>query len=203
MSAADLLDFPPRLLKRALLKSRSSRSNRPSSRMACPFRAISRRLSLVEDAVRETGAVPATIAVIEGRFRVGLTGDEIERLGKLRWRGEGVAARSVGGRRTQGSAGTTVAATMYIAGLAGIEIFATGGIGGVHRGAEETSTSPPTSSSFRAPASPSLRRREIDPRHRQDARVPRDAGSGDRRLPLRRVPRLLRPLVRLQARASL
>jgi pseudouridine-5'-phosphate glycosidase len=93
----------------------------------------------VEAAAREMGAVPATIAVIDGRFRVGLKADEIERLGEL---SGGVVKASrrdlalVAARK--GSAGTTVAATMFVAGLAGIEIFATGGIGGVHRGAEET-----------------------------------------------------------------
>jgi pseudouridine-5'-phosphate glycosidase len=93
----------------------------------------------VEDAVRSTGATPATIAVIDGRFKIGLEPDEIERLGKL---SGGVVKAS---RRDlaplvarKGSAGTTVAATMFVAALAGIEIFATGGIGGVHRGAEET-----------------------------------------------------------------
>ena len=93
----------------------------------------------VEHAAREMGAIPATIAVIEGRLRVGLSGEEIDRLGQL---SGGVVKASrrdlalVAARK--GSAGTTVAATMFIAGLAGIEIFATGGIGGVHRGAEET-----------------------------------------------------------------
>ena len=93
----------------------------------------------VEEAAREMGAVPATIAVIDGRFRVGLDGQEIERLGALTG---GVVKASrrdlapVAARK--GSAGTTVAATMFIASLAGLEIFATGGIGGVHRGAEET-----------------------------------------------------------------
>jgi pseudouridylate synthase len=94
---------------------------------------------MVEDAVRGAGAVPATIAVVDGRFRVGLADSEIDKLGQL---SGGVVKASrrdlapVVARR--GSAGTTVAATMFIAELAGIEIFATGGIGGVHRGAEET-----------------------------------------------------------------
>jgi len=94
---------------------------------------------MLEDAVRAGGATPATIAVIEGRFRVGL---ERETLGSLAKLSGGVVKASrrdlaaVAARH--GSAGTTVAATMYIAELAGIEIFATGGIGGVHRGAEET-----------------------------------------------------------------
>jgi pseudouridine-5'-phosphate glycosidase len=94
---------------------------------------------MLEEAVRGAGAVPATIAVIEGRFKVGLDPDALRNLAQL---SGGVVKASrrdlsmVAARR--GSAGTTVAATMYIAELAGIEIFATGGIGGVHRGAEET-----------------------------------------------------------------
>lgn len=94
---------------------------------------------MVEDAVRGAGAIPATIAVIDGRLRVGLDAKEIDQLGQL---SGGVVKASrrdlsaVAARR--GSAGTTVAATMFIAELAGIEIFATGGIGGVHRGVEET-----------------------------------------------------------------
>jgi pseudouridine-5'-phosphate glycosidase len=93
----------------------------------------------LEAAVRAGGATPATVAVVEGRFKVGLDRPMLEQLAQL---SGGVAKAS---RRDlsaivarNGSAGTTVAATMYIAELAGIEIFATGGIGGVHRGAEET-----------------------------------------------------------------
>jgi pseudouridine-5'-phosphate glycosidase len=92
----------------------------------------------VEDVVRGEGATPATIALVGGRLRVGLEGPELEELA----RGEGVGKAS---RRDLpallvrgGTAGTTVAATMYLAHLAGIELFATGGIGGVHRGAEQT-----------------------------------------------------------------
>ena len=93
----------------------------------------------LEKAVRAKGAIPATIAVIDGRFRIGLEREGLERLSQLaggvvkasRRDLSAVVARS-------GSAGTTVAATMYLASLAGIEIFATGGIGGVHRGAQET-----------------------------------------------------------------
>jgi pseudouridine-5'-phosphate glycosidase len=92
----------------------------------------------VEAVVRENGAVPATVALLDGRGRVGLDDAALERLA----RADGVAKAS---RRdlpalaaTKASAGTTVAATMYLAHLAGISIFATGGIGGVHRGAEHT-----------------------------------------------------------------
>ena len=94
---------------------------------------------LVERTIRENGAVPATIAVIGGRLKAGLSEAEIEYLGKS---GRAVAKAS---RRdlpmlvARGADGaTTVATTMIIAHMAGIRIFATGGIGGVHRGAEVT-----------------------------------------------------------------
>ena len=93
----------------------------------------------VEQTIRENGATPATIAVIKGRLKAGLTPDEIEYLGK---KGRAVAKAS---RRdlpvlvARGEDGaTTVTTTMIIAHLAGIKVFATGGIGGVHRGAETT-----------------------------------------------------------------
>lgn len=93
----------------------------------------------VERAVREAGAVPATIAILGGRLKAGLGEAEIRRLGE---RGHGVAKasrRDLPGLVAAGADGaTTVAATMIIAGMAGIRIFATGGIGGVHRGAEST-----------------------------------------------------------------
>lgn len=92
----------------------------------------------VEAVVSEAGAVPATIAVLDGRIRVGLTGGDLERLA----RGPHVAKLS---RRdlpvalaTGGIGATTVATTMIAARMAGIPVFATGGIGGVHRGAESS-----------------------------------------------------------------
>ncbi|MBR4474552.1 MAG: pseudouridine-5'-phosphate glycosidase [Oscillospiraceae bacterium] len=94
---------------------------------------------LVEQTIRNNGAVPATIAVIGGRLKAGLSREEIEYLGKT---GRGVAKASrrdlpaLVARKADGA--TTVATTMIIAHLAGIRIFATGGIGGVHRGAETT-----------------------------------------------------------------
>ena len=104
-----------------------------------PYPANLETARMLEETVRAGGAIPATIAVIDGRFKVGLDAGELEKLAKL---SGGVVKASrrdlsaVAARR--GAAGTTVAATMFIAELAGIEIFATGGIGGVHRGAEET-----------------------------------------------------------------
>jgi pseudouridine-5'-phosphate glycosidase len=90
----------------------------------------------VEEAVREAGAVPATMAVMGGRIRAGLEPEALEDLA----RAEGVAKLSRADLAACLAAGrtgaTTVAATMIAARLAGIEVFATGGIGGVHRGAE-------------------------------------------------------------------
>src|SRR5690606_37541456 len=92
----------------------------------------------VEQVVRDKGAVPATIALVDGRLRVGLPGDQLDRLAQARdvVKASGRDLGAVLARN--GSAGTTVSATMRIAALAGIGVFATGGVGGVHRGAEET-----------------------------------------------------------------
>jgi pseudouridine-5'-phosphate glycosidase len=93
----------------------------------------------VEAEVRAHGAVPATIAIIGGRLKAGLSADEIEALGRA---GHGVAKVSRRDMPFIVSAGamgaTTVAATMLIAAMAGIRVFATGGIGGVHRGAQQS-----------------------------------------------------------------
>lgn len=94
---------------------------------------------MVEKIIREEGCVPATIAIVEGKLTVGCTAEQIDELGK---RGTSVAKVSrrdipfVVAKKQFGA--TTVAATMFIAHLAGIDVFATGGIGGVHRGAETT-----------------------------------------------------------------
>jgi pseudouridine-5'-phosphate glycosidase len=91
----------------------------------------------VEQIIRDNGAVPATIAIIGGRLKAGLTKEEIEYLGKT---GAGVtkaSRRDLAALVALGKDGaTTVTTTMMIAHMAGIKIFATGGIGGVHRGAE-------------------------------------------------------------------
>ncbi len=92
----------------------------------------------VEAEVRASGAVPATIAVIEGRIRIGLEPAALDQLAQAR----GVAKLSradLAACLAQGGTGsTTVAATMICAARAGIAVFATGGIGGVHRGAEQS-----------------------------------------------------------------
>ena len=93
----------------------------------------------VEEIVRQNGAIPATIAIINGVMKAGLTIDEIEILGKQGQDVTKVSRRDMPMILTRKMNGaTTVASTMIIAELAGIRIFATGGIGGVHRGADVT-----------------------------------------------------------------
>jgi pseudouridine-5'-phosphate glycosidase len=94
----------------------------------------------VEQRIRDNGAVPATIAILDGKLCAGLTAEQIEQIGK---RGQACVKASrrdipfiVQDKSTIGT--TTVAATMIVASMAGIKVFATGGIGGVHRGASET-----------------------------------------------------------------
>jgi pseudouridine-5'-phosphate glycosidase len=93
---------------------------------------------MAEDAVREAGATPATVATHDGRIRVGLTTDELAELAEARDTPK-VSRQNLAGVLAQdGWGGTTVSATMIAAHLAGIGIFATGGIGGVHRGGQSS-----------------------------------------------------------------
>ena len=94
---------------------------------------------LVEKTIRDNGAVPATIAIIGGRLKAGLSPEEIEYLGKSGRKVAKVSRRDLAAIVARGADGaTTVTTTMIIAHMAGIKVFATGGIGGVHRGAETT-----------------------------------------------------------------
>ncbi len=93
----------------------------------------------VEKIIRENGAVPATIAIIGGRLKAGLTPQEIAYFGKKGQAIHKASRRDLAVLCARGEDGaTTVTTTMIIAHMAGIQIFATGGIGGVHRGAETT-----------------------------------------------------------------
>lgn len=103
-----------------------------------PYPANVETARKVEQIVRDRGAVPATIAILGGKLKAGLTDEEIEYLGQAT---DVIKAsrRDIPYIVAQGkNGGTTVGATMIIAALAGIKVFATGGIGGVHRGAETT-----------------------------------------------------------------
>ncbi|ADZ89783.1 pseudouridine-5'-phosphate glycosidase [Marinomonas mediterranea] len=93
----------------------------------------------VEQVIRDNGAVPATIAIIDGRLKAGLSNSEIETLAKAGLSVTKCSRRDlpfVVAQKQHGA--TTVAATMIVAAMAGIKVFATGGIGGVHRGAHKT-----------------------------------------------------------------
>ena len=93
----------------------------------------------VEEEVRQHGAVPATIAIINGRLKAGLSQGDIEQLGRAGHAVTKVSRRDIPFVVARGGLGaTTVAATMVVAAMAGIRVFATGGIGGVHRGAQES-----------------------------------------------------------------
>ncbi len=93
----------------------------------------------VEQVVRDHGAIPATIAIIAGRLKVGLSKDDIDYIAKEGHKVVKVSRRDfafIVAQKVNGA--TTVASTMMIANMAGIKVFATGGIGGVHRGAENS-----------------------------------------------------------------
>ncbi len=93
----------------------------------------------MQQAVRDVGAVPATIGIVEGRIRIGLTGQDIETMLADKRPLRKISRRDLAFAVSRGlSGGTTVAATMICARLAGIRIFATGGIGGVHRGVADS-----------------------------------------------------------------
>lgn len=93
----------------------------------------------VEKIVRDNGAIPATTAIIKGRLKVGISKEEIDYLGKKGLAVTKTSRRDIPILVAKGEDGaSTVATTMILASLAGVKIFATGGIGGVHRGAETT-----------------------------------------------------------------
>ena len=146
----------------------------------------------IEAVVREPGAVPATIAVLGGEVRVGLDDAGLERLAN----GDDVAKCAlrdlpvVSARGADGA--TTVAATAHLAARAGIGVFATGGIGGVHREARDSWDESADLVALGAhPDHRRVRGREVDPRRRRDARAPGDAQRHRARLPHRPLPRLL------------
>ena len=104
-----------------------------------PFPENAQTALEVEETIRRQGAVPATVAIIHGVMKVGLSREEIELLGREGHNVAKVSRRDLPFVVAAGLNGaTTVASTMIIAAMAGIKVFATGGIGGVHRGAEHT-----------------------------------------------------------------
>ena len=103
-----------------------------------PFPQNVETARLVEADVRDAGAVPATIAVMDGQLHVGLESDQLDMLGQAQDVAKLSRADIAACIATGGTGATTVAATMIAAHLAGIHVFATGGIGGVHRGAADS-----------------------------------------------------------------
>ena len=104
-----------------------------------PFPQNVQTAQAVEQVVRDAGAVPATIAILDGVVQVGLTPAQLDTLGRLGSRAQKTSRRDLAFVvATKQPGATTVSATMLIAQLAGIPVFVTGGIGGVHRGAEVT-----------------------------------------------------------------
>ena len=104
-----------------------------------PYPDNVRTARAVEQIVRDGGAMPATIAILGGAVKIGLASDELERLGRGGAAIPKVSVRDLAFAVAMGRDGaTTVASTMRLAAMAGIRVFATGGIGGVHRGAAQT-----------------------------------------------------------------
>jgi pseudouridine-5'-phosphate glycosidase len=104
-----------------------------------PFPTNLQTAQEVEKTVREQGVVPATIGVIKGKIHIGLSKDQLKELSSSQEAPFKISRKDLGfalGMKKTG--GTTVAATTFLCGLAGIKVFATGGIGGVHRGVQET-----------------------------------------------------------------
>lgn len=93
----------------------------------------------VESIIRSNGAIPATIAIIQGRIKVGLTPSQLEYVAFNKKMFQKCSRRDLAATLVKEANGsTTVAATMFLAELSGLKIFVTGGIGGVHRGAESS-----------------------------------------------------------------
>jgi pseudouridylate synthase len=103
-----------------------------------PFPANAQMAAMVEAVIRAEGAVPATIAVLNGNLKIGLSAEETAELAQVTDAMKLSRADLAFAMSTGATGGTTVAATMMAAALAGIRVFATGGVGGVHRGAEES-----------------------------------------------------------------
>lgn len=136
MNYSKYLDFAPDVLD-------ALESNRPVVALestiishGMPYPKNIETAKALENIVRENGAYPATIAIINGRIKIGLNEEELLSLGTSKDIAK-VSRRDIAPIISQGKSGaTTVCATMFFAAMAGIKVFATGGIGGVHRGAE-------------------------------------------------------------------
>ena len=154
----------------------------------------------VEEIIRSCGAVPATIAIIGGRLKAGLTADEIDYLGKAGHAVTKASRRDLPVLVAKGMDGAcTVTTTMMIAAMAGIKVFATGGIGGVHRGAETTmDISADLEELAKTPRAGGLRRCQGHFGPGPDPGISGDQGRYRYRLRHQGAARLLYPLLRLR-----
>ena len=154
----------------------------------------------VEKIIRENGAVPATIAVIGGRLKAGLSESEIDYLGKTGAAVTKASRRDLPILVAEGRDGaTTVTTTMIIAHMAGIQVFATGGIGGVHRGAQQTfDISADLEELAHTPRHGGLRRCQVHSGSGPDAGISGDPRRARHRLRHRGTACFLHPEVRLQ-----
>ncbi len=154
----------------------------------------------VEKLIRENGAVPATIAIIKGRLKAGLTAEEIDYLGRAGHAVPKASRRDLPVLVAKGSDGAcTVTTTMMIAHMAGIQVFATGGIGGVHRGAETTmDISADLEELGQTPVMVVCAGAKSILDTGSDAGVSGDQGRACHRLRHQRTARLLHPQVRLR-----
>ena len=167
------------------------------SHLGLPSPANEAALTRCVEAIVDGGAVPALTAVLDGRPRVGLAPSEHERiLGPARKTAERDLAVAIAQAWDFGA--TTVSASLALAAAAGVAVFATGGIGGVHRGAEQTGDVSVRSRRHRPPPDrDGVRRRQGLPRPAAHARVPGDRRSPGARMAPRLLPGLLHPLVGL------
>ena len=141
-----------------------------------------------EAAVRAGGAEPATVAVMDGQLVVGLSDSQLETLASIQGARKASRATLALALVEEGWAGTTVSATMIAASLAGIRVFATGGIGGVHRGGASIDGHLRGPRRARADARAGrLRRAEVRARRGLDTGIPGDARRADRRLGTREM----------------
>ena len=151
----------------------------------------------VEKVVRAEGAIPATTALIEGRIKVGLSPAELQTMCRAENVGK-VSRRDMATYLAMKKNGaTTVATTMICAAMAGVKVFATGGIGGVHRGGEVTMDVSADLQELKQTPVAVVCAGEADSRHRAHAGIPRDHGRARARQRNLRFSRVLLPQERL------
>src|SRR5574344_1107116 len=131
---------------KAMIKDLPDYSNKPAVALettiishGMPYPQNVKTALAVEQVIRDQGAIPVTIGILDGQIKIGMNPDEIEEFGRRHAEIMKVSRRDLAYCVANGKSGaTTVATTMILANLAHIKVFATGGLGGVHRGAQQT-----------------------------------------------------------------